>query len=116
MGTIILWVAKRLGVTALLSSIIVYGAMALTATGTVWYYKHRYDDAKREEGRVECRAEAAKTAERNRLNAEAINATREAERLKTEATLRRKIAAIRSAQADACSEAPALPSILDGLR
>lgn len=43
MGAFILWVAKRLGVTALLSGFIVYSWVALIATGSIWYLKHAYD-------------------------------------------------------------------------
>lgn len=41
---------------------------------------------------------------------------RESEKVVEAATLRRKLSSVRAAQADACSEAPALPAIVEGLR
>lgn len=62
MGRLIGWVAKYFSISALLSGIVVYGTMLLTAAGGIWYYKHKYDT----------RVIAAYVAEQKELGAEVL--------------------------------------------
>ncbi len=85
--------------------------LALTLLGGWTWLKAHY----REEGRVEVRAEAQALAEANRVEAAKASTELAAKHAASEATLRRRIAAIRAAKADACAKANALPEILEGI-
>ncbi len=89
-----------------------YALAAILLSGTLTYAVHRYNESVREEVRAEARA----NAETNRLAAEAASRELSAEHAKTEAVLRRRVAVLRAAQSDACSEAKMLPQILEALK
>lgn len=100
------------GLTPAMLRIIGYAVAFLLLSGGLTYAVHRYNESVREE----VRAEARKSADESRAKAEAASLALSAEHAKTEAVLRRKVAALRAAQSDACSEAKMLPQILEALK
>lgn len=76
----------------------------------------RRDVLIREEGRQEVRAEAQALAEANRVKAEKASQELSAKHARSSAKLRKLIDDLRAEKADVCSEANALPGILEALK